>query len=403
MKKSKKALSIILAVILTVSVITTAFIVSATAKKTAISITVNKTELAAGESATVSVKVTANYSIATMSIPVFYDKTLVSVSDATATLTDYDVSSTTTDEQSVDSDKIYANTGVSSAKFGFVLVNYIGGAGKDVPEAMDSVVLTFKITAKEDVNGSDVIKCVSRSAKTDNNIAGMLYFGSPASGRKIDSIPENIENIDVTNASATVNISDGTNTLKLEDAYADSGIIVDLEIAGLMASEDWYSHLIDAEDANVTGVIYGLDTIGYDDAFASETYATLDDALTTSNGDDYLEIIAPEVAEGYETTGTIINVLDDEGNVLEKYVFVYFGDVNGDAYIDANDAAEVKAFDFYQDSITTVAGVMAADYNGDSYMDTNDGADITYVDFYQEGYPLQADLATAFYAAAYGL
>ena len=192
MKKSKKIIGIVLSLILAISITATIFIVTANTKETDVIITVDKAELSAGQSATVSVRVTGNYPIATMSIPVFYDKTLVDVSDVTATLTDYAVKSAITDAQSKDISKVYANTGIASDKFGFVLATYIGGAGKEVPETTDNVVLTFKITAKTDVSGTETIKCVSQSAKTDENVAGMLYFGATTNGKLIDSVPENV-------------------------------------------------------------------------------------------------------------------------------------------------------------------------------------------------------------------
>ena len=134
MKKSKKIIGIVLCFILIFSITATILIVSANTKQTDVVITVDKTELTTGDSAIVSVKVKTNYPVATMSIPVFYDKTLVEVSNTTANLTYYSVKSVTTDAQSKDTSKVYANTGVNSDKFGFVLVTYIGGAKQEVPE-----------------------------------------------------------------------------------------------------------------------------------------------------------------------------------------------------------------------------------------------------------------------------
>ena len=134
MKRSKKLIGIVLSLILAISITATIFIATANTKETDIIITVDKAELSAGESATVSVRVTSNYPVATMSIPVFYDKTLVDVGDVTATLTDYAVKSAIMDTESADTSKIYANTDIDSDKFGFVLATYIGGAGKEVPE-----------------------------------------------------------------------------------------------------------------------------------------------------------------------------------------------------------------------------------------------------------------------------
>ena len=193
------------------------------------------------------------------------------------------------------------------------------------------------------------------------------------------------------------------NTLVLRDEYADYGIIVDLEIAPMMAHEDWYAHLVDAVDAAPTGMIYGLDTVGYDDNFESEFYPMIADAFTTAYGDDYLEVIIPDASvDGYETTGTIINVLDENGDAVETYYFVYFGDANSDAYIDMIDAVAAADFGFYQDTTTTVAETIALDYNGDSYVDTIDAVLLSDLAFYQDGYSAQADIAAEMYAMIYG-
>ena len=207
MRKNKKVIGIVLSLILVISITATFFIATANTKETDVIISVDKTELSSGESATVSVKVTSNYPIATMSIPVFYDKTLVDISDVTATLADYSVKSAITDAQSKDTSKVYENTGLNSDDYGFVLVTYIGGAGQNVPEKMDSVVLTFKITAKSGVSGAETIKCVSQSAKSDENIAGMLYFGATTSGNMINSVPENVENINLENANVNITVT----------------------------------------------------------------------------------------------------------------------------------------------------------------------------------------------------
>ena len=110
--KKKKIISIVLSLALVISIVATAIIATANAKETDVVIDVAETELSIGQTTTVSVKVTTNYPVATMSIPVFYDKTKIEVSEATATLTDYAVKSAITDAQSVDAAKVYANTGI---------------------------------------------------------------------------------------------------------------------------------------------------------------------------------------------------------------------------------------------------------------------------------------------------
>mgnify|MGYP003300565041 CR=1 FL=1 len=328
MKKNKKIISIVISSVLVIGILVTAIIATASTKETEVFINVDATELSAGQTATVSVKVTTNYPVATMSIPVFYDKTKIEVSEATATLTDYAVKSAITDAQSADTAKVYANTGVNADEYGFVLVTYIGGAGKDVAENINGEVLTFNVTAKTDVSGTAAIKCVSKSAKTDENVAGMLYFGSPVSGRTINSIPENIENIDLANAQASISIVTGGTT-----------IIANKDLTGVVDSENNY--------------IYGIP--------AGTTDEDLAEYFTVVNGT--FEMVANDA--GYTNgTGATLVVKNDDGEEVAQYTLVIFGDVNGDGTVTNADFVAVKGAAAGTDFDVEVYG-FAADVNGD--------------------------------------
>ena len=377
MKKSKKIIGIVLCFILIFSITATILIVSANTKQTDVIITVDKTELSTGESAMVSVKVKTNYPVATMSIPVFYDKTLVDVSSTTAILGDYSVKSVTTDYQSRDTSKIYANTGINSDKFGFVLVTYIGGAKQEVPEKIDEVVLTFKITAKSAVNGTGIIKCVSQSAKTESNVAGMLYFGATVNGNVIDAVPENVENIDLSKAQASVTIGLVGNTLT-HKSNAPFKAVVDLD-----------NNL----DGKYTGTIYGFDTLGWNENW--ETDGSISDFFTTAYGDQYLEVITGE--SGVETTGTIINVLDKNGDVIETYIFIYFGDMDGDGAVGLSDSAIAEDYEMLFEGIDTLDTFMAGDLDADSMPGLSDSATMFDWEMLAEGMPLQSDIAKNVY------
>ena len=371
--KKNKIISLVLAIVICLTA--TVLVVTANTKEASIQIVSDKTELKAGESATISVNVTTNFSVATMSIPVFYDKTMVTVSDETANLTDYSVKSTTTDAQSVNSDKVYADTNVDSSKYGFVLVTYIASAGTDVAETVDGAVLTFNITALADVEGDAIINCVAESAKTTDNVDGMLYFGSPASGKTINSVPENVENINFDSASETVVITKGSteaNTLMLKDG-APYEAVIDYDNCG-----------------DYMGTIYGIDTLGWDDTLEAD--GTLADFLTTAYGDDYLEVIVPDDA-GVETTGTIINVLDEDGNAIESYVFVYFGDVDMSGDITSVDAFMCEYYETNYEGIDTFEQFMAGDLDADGWPTSVDGFTMEYYETNYEGMPEQADVA----------
>ncbi len=300
MKNKNKIIAIIVAIVLVASV----FVIGTVAntKNTSIAISIDKTELSAGQSATVTVTASADYPVATASIPVFYDKTMVTVSNATATLTGYDVANVTTDLTATDSSKIYANTDMNSGKFGFVLVTYIGGAGDTVSTINNKTILTFTITAKADVSGEELIKCVTESAKTDDNVAGMLYFGTTTSGTTITSIPENVENIDVTNASTSVIITTG-------------GV-------DLVAKADMPT-VIDATNKYIYGITAG---------------DSVEDYITVNNGS--FELVANSTGRT-NGTGATVKVKNASGTVVDTYTVIVFGDVNGDGEISASDYSAI--------------------------------------------------------------
>ncbi len=335
MKKKNKIIAIIVALVLIVSV----FVVGTVAntKNTSIAILIDKTELTAGQSATVTVTASADYPVATASIPVFYDKTMVAVSNATATLTGYAVAEVTTDLTAIDSAKIYANTNMNSEKFGFVLVTYIGGANDTVSTIDNKTVLTFTITAKSDVSGDALVKCVTESAKTEDNIEGMLYFGATTSGTTITSIPENVENIDVENASKSATITTGGADLV---AKADMPTVID----------------------NTNKYIYGI-TAG----------DSVEDYIQVNNGS--FELVANSL--GYTNgTGATVKVKNTSGTVVDTYTVIIFGDVNGDGIVSDTDAATVSNVSLGGE-IKGETNNISADVNGDGGVSDTDAATVS--------------------------
>lgn len=334
MKNKNKIIAIIVAIVLVSSI----FVIGTVAntKNTSIAISIDKTELSAGQSATVTVTASADYPVATASIPVFYDKTMVTVSNATATLTGYAVAEVTTDLTAVDSAKIYANTNMNSEKFGFVLVTYIGGANDTVLTINNKTVLTFTITAKSDVSGDALVKCVTDSAKTDDNVEGMLYFGATTSGTTITSIPENVEGINVSNASATAEITNGvTELVTIENTTA----------------------VIDAENKYVYGITPG---------------DKVEDYFKVNNGT--LELIANTtgVTNG---TGATINVKNSSGTVVDTYTVIIFGDVDGDGEVNGSDYGDVKTVAL-GGMIGGIANNFAADVDGNGELNGSDYGDV---------------------------
>ncbi len=324
MTTTKKILGIVMAVVMIFGCFTLAF--AADTDAASVAVTAGTTTLAAGESTTITVKATANFAAATISIPVFYDKTLVSVSEVTAgTLTGGTIT-TNTDATSAMSDKVFANTGLSSTQYGFVIATFIASPGATVSSTLDgSVFVTFKVTAKADVSGTAAVKVVEGSKKTSSNLNGTLYFGSSTTGATVTGTAENVENIDITNSSITIDIGETMvpADLALTTTGSTAGVIIDTHktFGGTYA-----------------GVVYGFKQAATT-TFRSTAYLT--NNLQVTNGGT-MEFARSIGTAGYGT-GTTITVKNSDGSVEKIYVVVIFGDVNGDGLINANDTTALKA------------------------------------------------------------
>ncbi len=143
-----------------------------------------------------------------------------------------------------------------------------------------------------------------------------------------------------------------------------------------------------------TGTVYGFDTLGWNDLF--EVDGTIADFVTTAYGDDYLEVIP---TDGGETTGTVINVLDENGDVVESYVYIYFGDVDMDGLVGASDALMCEYYEMMYEGFDNLASFMAGDLDGDAMPGSSDALIMEYWEMMYESMPLQADVAANVYGS----
>lgn len=339
MTTTKKILGIVMAVAMIFSCFTVAF--AADSDAASVTVTSGVTTLAAGESTTITVKATANFAAATISIPVFYDKTLVTVSEVTAgSLTGGSIS-TNTDSTSAMVDKVFANTGLDKNQYGFVIATFIASPGATVSATLDgAVVLTFKVTAKADVNGTAAVKVVEGSKKTTSNLNGTLYFGSSKTGATVTGGAENVENITLSAASVDLTIGSAAEPV-------------------LTGKNGGY---VDAENMYVYGVPAGETDL-------SSYFSVTDGSMTVSGSG----------------TGATLTVLDSKGATFATYTLIIFGDVNKDNAITLADYTIVLN-SAGGAALTEDALSFAADVNGDSSVTLADytiilnaagGADIT--------------------------
>lgn len=370
MTKAKKVLSLVLAVVMVAAMF--AFSASAAAQNATFTVSVDKTPVTVGEEITVTVNLETDYYTASTNVPVYYDPAVFEFVAGSVVATPIFGAGTT----GVVS---YNDAATGCLKVGFYPDTTAGDA---TAQFMNGTLFTFKLRAI--ANGTSDIALHAEDQKSATNVGGTLYCGAYAS-----SVPDNNpatvgQAFTINNTSATVGTA-AKPTLAVKDTFENASSVI----------IDKYAPEFFMGDTDTTGVVYGVETLGYSNGF--ETYYALADALTTSAGDDYLRITVVN-EEGYETTGTLIEVLDtDKTTVLETYYFVYFGDINCDGYVDNVDGTAANRYALDDTSLDTIYKVLAGDANGDTYTDNVDGTAIARAALNDSGYPVQEDIAALFW------
>ena len=106
------------------------------------------------------------------------------------------------------------------------------------------------------------------------------------------------------------------------------------------------------------GYIWGLD----------EGFTDISKFITVKEGTGTLEYIPTECGIG---TGSIINVYDIYGELYKTYTVIVFGDINGDATVDGQDAVLISCVMNFQDAFSEPLK-FASDVDFDGYITEND-------------------------------
>ncbi len=160
-------------------------------------------------------------------------------------------------------------------------------------------------------------------------------------------------------------VQDLINSINWDLKIADQTIVDELTqsvndaIDNLVLTEETKIEAIEEIGATVDKVekfIYGVDE-GIDDV--AEYVRVINGTLQYKETDD-----------GFGT-GTIVEVVDDEGTVVDSYTIVIFGDANGDGYVDGQDSLFIWMIIWSGDTSVNAYNI-AADANRDGVIDELD-------------------------------
>ena len=357
MASSKKIISLVVAIAMVIGV----FAVSAFAVAPAATITLsaNAAQVESGDTITITVTASASedFYVGPFGIPVEYDSTLVTFVSATVAnvfgsgTTDYAVNSTTAGKVAI--------------------AGWPTNAGSPVAPNLNGnnvVLATLTFTATAD--GTAVFS-VDDDQKTTANPTGLFYMGSfDGSNPKTAALTEMGQTLTTAGVSVTIGAS-GVCALILTSTGESYGTVIRDDLC----------------TTDYDGCVFGIPTLDGEDIL---------DYVTTEVG----SVEVTENSAGEYSTGAEIVLKDAGDNVVATYVFIYFGDVNGDAAVDISDAAAVEAHDGWVDVIDDdTAAYYAADVNYDGSIDISDAAALEAHDGWVELLEDQDVIAAGFDAA----
>lgn len=363
MVKSKKILSLALAFVMALSVLTMGVFAAKTTPTATFTVSASASEVATGDEVTITVKANATetFYAGPMSLPIEYDKSLFEYVANSATVANIYGESTTKSAVKAEAGKL--TVALTPSTSGAVTAPDLNGA--------NLTVLTFKLKAIGSTGSSTV--AIADDQKTADNIGGKFYCGSFDSANpktaELTEIGQTLNRV-----SATISYKGGAvGTPELVLTQADNGAVIRNNLC--------------TTSGEFAGCVFGIDTINGE---------SIEDFVTTAVGS--IEVVAN--ANGEITTGATILLKDTSGEVVATYVFIYFGDVNGDASVDSADA---ETIDFHNQFIELLdedtAAYYAAELNGDGSIDSADAEMIDFHNQFIELLPAQSELAQTFSSA----
>lgn len=379
MVKSKKILSLALALVMALGVLTMGVFAAKTTPTATFTVSASASEVATGDEVTITVKANATetFYAGPMSLPIEYDASLFEYVADSATVANIYGESTTKSAVKAEAGKL--TVALTPSTSGAVTAPDLNGA--------NLTVLTFKLKAIGSTGSSTV--AIADDQKTAANIGGKFYCGSFDSAdpktAELTEIGQTLNRV-----SATISYKGGAAEpadLALTAKGTEDGVVIDTRITF---------------GGKYDGAVYGFKQANTTTFRANSNYIT-NSVQATNEG-------SISVARSFNTagwsTGTIITVLNKDGSESKKYIVIIFGDVNCDGLINGNDTTACKNYVAKPATLTRVEVRMAANcqnVKNATMLYTLNGNDTTAIKNYVANSSLkvsQATLAQTFYSTA---
>lgn len=361
MVKSKKILSLALALVMALGVLTMGVFAAKTTPTATFTVSASASEVATGDEVTITVKANATetFYAGPMSLPIEYDASLFEYVADSATVANIYGAGTTKSAVKAETGKL--TVALTPSTSGAVTAPDLNGA--------NLTVLTFKLKAIGTTGSSTV--AIANDQKTADKIGGKFYCGSFDSAdpktAELTELGQTLNRVDTTISYKSV----GTPELVL--TQADNGAVIRNDLC--------------TTSGEFAGCVFGVDTINGEN---------IEDFVTTAVGS--IEVVANN--KGNITTGAKILLKDTSGAVVATYVFIYFGDVNGDGMADGTDAVAIKSHDAWVKTFDDdTPEIYAADVNGDGMADGTDSVAVKAHDAWIKELPAQSEIAGRFNTA----
>lgn len=380
MVKSKKILSLALAFVMALSVLTMGVFAAKTTPTATFTVSSSASEVAKGDEVTITVKANATetFYAGPMSLPIEYDASLFEYVADSATVADIYGAGTTTSAVNTEAGKL--TVALTPSTSGAVKAPDLNGA--------NLTVLTFKLKAIGSTGSSTV--AIANDQKTAANIGGKFYCGSfDGANPKTAELTEMGQTLN--RVSATISYKGGAVAepadLELTATGTTDGVVIDTRITF---------------GGKYDGAVYGFKQV------AAATFRTNNNYIKNSvqaTNEGSLSIARSFNTAGW-STGTIITVLNKDGTESKKYIVIIFGDVNCDGLINGNDTTACKNYVAKPATLTSAEIRMAANcqnVKNSTMLYTLNGNDTTAIKNYVANSNLkvsQATLAQTFYKTA---